>query len=117
MCSDDGLPGFDLPDGYRTVLTDGSGELEYPDTKPDSFEAYDLKVQQPIPFVLKVLSSKERGAFTTETKLLCVAPRDIADGSRVAEKELPNAGNSVGVEKVTMLATTVALLVGFIVAS
>jgi hypothetical protein len=108
---------LDLPDGYRTYLTGGGGDLEDPDTKKDSFAAYDLMVQQPIPFLLKVQLSED-GSSSSESRLLCAAPRDIVAGSRVAEGKFPpNVGNSLEAARISMLATAVAFLAGLVVAS
>lgn len=60
----------------------------YPPDDRNSFELYDLRVQQPIPILFKAAFPGSDGI--SSSYLVCLAPDQIAEGSRLPEAELPD---------------------------
>lgn len=80
------LPDINLPDDYETYNTIPS-IVESSDRKVDSFDVYDLRVNQSNPVLITVWN----GA-TGEAKLMCLAANIVAQGSRVPEAAFPPSG-------------------------
>jgi hypothetical protein len=90
-CSVDELPGVSLPNDYETFQLSGGG-LVPPDAEKNSFEVYDLRVQQPIPILLSVRLPDGKAA----AEVICLAPSNITQSSRKPEAEFPpNAAGSL----------------------
>ncbi|WQF80619.1 hypothetical protein CDEST_05633 [Colletotrichum destructivum] len=91
-CTLDGLRHIDLPESYRTYSGLVGGSILPADRTRESFEAYDLRVRQPIPMLItsSVANSDERHAA-----VVCLAPSNVTDGSRVPEGEFPPSAASV----------------------
>ncbi|KAF6813772.1 hypothetical protein CMUS01_12765 [Colletotrichum musicola] len=80
-CTMDELPHINLPEGYRSYATEFSRLLLPADTDLESFEMYDLRVRQSIPFLITTRDSKG-----THAEVLCIAPNNVTDGSREPEE-------------------------------
>jgi hypothetical protein len=81
-CTIDHPPGSTSQDNYRTwpILGRSTGEFAgHVDKNGSDFTWYDIYVKQTVPFV--VTASFSGGS--SETQVLCVAPKDIVEGSRV----------------------------------
>ncbi|RMJ14412.1 hypothetical protein CDV36_005913 [Fusarium kuroshium] len=111
-CSIDELPGVTLPNDYETFQLSGGG-LVPPDTNKDSFEVYDLRVQQPIPILLSVRLPDGKSA----AEVICLAPSNITQSSRKPEAEFPpNAADSLDSRRAFMFAAAVICVVGLVLA-
>lgn len=78
------------------------------DSSRDSFEVYDLRVQQPIPLLI---SARDRESGSWATEVICLAPSNVTEGSREPEAEFPPSAATMqhaGVDVVLV----VALLAG-----
>ncbi|KAI4614465.1 hypothetical protein J4E83_007119 [Alternaria metachromatica] len=79
-CSLSEMPHVELPDNYRTYyahyvpVSEGGGGYE-------NFDLYDTHVRQAVPMVFTIKSP----GGTIAHKAVCVAPNNVADGSRVPE--------------------------------
>lgn len=111
-CSVDELPGVSLPDGYETFQLSGGG-LVPPDAEKDSFEVYDLRVQQPIPILLSVrLPDGESAA-----EVICLAPSNITQSGREPEAEFPpNAAGSLEPRGAFLFVVAAVCVVGMVLA-
>lgn len=89
-CTLDELQNVDLDDDYITYGGFPGGSFTDGDRELDSFEAYDLKVQQPIGMLLV---THYDGNVSSE--MVCIAPNDLAEGSRVPQLELPDESRAV----------------------
>ncbi|KAJ4004797.1 hypothetical protein NW752_009537 [Fusarium irregulare] len=89
-CTLDELQNVDLDDDYMTYGGFPGGSFTHGDREIDSFEAYDLKVQQPIGMLLV---THYDGNVSSE--MVCIAPNDLAEGSRVPQLELPDESRAV----------------------
>lgn len=59
---------------------------ENPDSDKEVFDAYDLRVRQPIPFILTISNGgRDRG----EVKVVCVAPDEVVGDSRSPDSSFP----------------------------
>ncbi|KAK6221294.1 hypothetical protein QIS74_04862 [Colletotrichum tabaci] len=107
-CTLDGLPHIDLPEGYRTYSGLVGSSILPPDRTRESFEVYDLRVRQPIPMLItsSVANSDERHAA-----VVCLAPSNVTDGSRVPEGEFPPSAASVLSSRGNALMASVAACV------
>ncbi|KAM0435856.1 hypothetical protein ACHAPT_002747 [Fusarium lateritium] len=90
-CSVSTIPGVGLPGGYKTYPAYGLGLLSA-DRHVDEFDAYDLQVRQPIP--MYVTMRFDDGTSRVTEELLCVAPDEVAKGSRKPEGEFPPSAKS-----------------------
>ena len=101
-CSHASPPGSTSPENYRTFST---AELAWDrvnvnsDRNTSDFTWYDTYVRQTVPIVV----AAEFLGGIAETQVLCVAPKEFAEGSRVpvrksaaSEKRLPTSWMSVG---------------------
>ncbi|KAM3498548.1 hypothetical protein MY10362_008139 [Beauveria mimosiformis] len=72
-----------IPDGYQNYITFASGELNRTDDSRTSFSVYNEHIVQPAPILI---TAKFGGAgnATTQSKLLCLAPSKVIQGSRTA---------------------------------
>jgi hypothetical protein len=60
------------------------------DRDDDDFTEYDLNVRRPVPIVIAAdFNNSASGNFSIETKVVCVAPDTVLEGSRVPEEEKP----------------------------
>ncbi|RSL58838.1 hypothetical protein CEP54_007571 [Fusarium duplospermum] len=111
-CSVDELPGVSLPDDYEAFQLSGGG-LVPPDAEKDSFEVYDLRVQQPIPILLSVRLPDGKSA----AEVICLAPSNITQRSRKPEAEFPpNAAGSLEQRGAFAFAVAVVCVVGLVLA-
>ncbi|RSL69562.1 hypothetical protein CEP53_002190 [Fusarium sp. AF-6] len=111
-CSVDELPGVNLPNDYETFQLSGGG-LVPPDAEKDSFEVYDLRVQQPIPILLSVRLPDGKSA----AEIICLAPSNITQSSRKPEAEFPpNAAGSLDSRRAFPFAVAVMCVVGLVLA-
>lgn len=86
-------PGIHLPDSYITHPATGFGAAPgSSDTEHDNFTWYDLHVQRPIPWVI---AGAFDGGMDLETKVVCVAPNSVVNGSREPQELLPEASAGV----------------------
>ncbi|KAH7376667.1 hypothetical protein B0T11DRAFT_324550 [Plectosphaerella cucumerina] len=84
-CTVDGLPGVDLPDGYRTYAGFTGTHILPPDPARDSFEVYDLRVRQPVPMLITNVREGGQG----DMAIMCLAPSNVTEGSREPEGDFP----------------------------
>ncbi|KAI8675922.1 hypothetical protein NCS57_00494900 [Fusarium keratoplasticum] len=111
-CSVDELPGVSLPDDYETFQLSGGG-LVPPDAERDSFEVYDLRVQQPIPILLSVRLPDGKA----NAEVICLAPSNITQSSRKPEAEFPpNAAGSLEPRGAFVFAVAAVCVVGMVLA-
>ncbi|KAI4954066.1 hypothetical protein J4E91_001775 [Alternaria rosae] len=79
-CSLSEMPHVDLPDNYRTYyahyvpVSEGGGGYE-------NFDLYDKHVREAVPMIFTIKSP----GSTIAHKVVCVAPNNVVDGSRVPE--------------------------------
>ncbi|KAM3490720.1 hypothetical protein MY3957_005976 [Beauveria namnaoensis] len=75
-----------IPDGYQNYITFASGELNRTDDSRTSFTVYNEHIVQPVPILLtaKLGAGAGGNATTTRSKLLCLAPSKVVQGSRTA---------------------------------
>ena len=93
-CNSSSPPGVSVPEQYHTYSIGGAGSVSYnSDRDLDSFVWYDLSVQRPIPFVITIPID----ARNSETQVVCVAPDNVAEGSRKPEQDEPWENLGVGV--------------------
>ena len=86
-CTLSDLPEMDLPSDYRTYGSLPGGSFPPADNELETFDAYDLKVRQPIPILFSVQSGD-----VGDAKMVCIAPNNVLDGSRIPESEFPPSG-------------------------
>ncbi|KAM3430968.1 hypothetical protein NHJ13734_007501 [Beauveria thailandica] len=72
-----------IPDGYQNYVTFASGELDRTDDSRTSFSVYDEHIVQPAPILITATTGGANNA-TTRSKLLCLAPSKVLQGSRTA---------------------------------
>ncbi|KAF1731255.1 hypothetical protein CRV24_009334 [Beauveria bassiana] len=73
-----------IPDGYQNYITFASGELNRTDDSRTSFTVYNEHIVQPVPILLTAKLGADAGNATTRSKLLCLAPSKVVQGSRTA---------------------------------
>ncbi|EJP66234.1 uncharacterized protein BBA_04727 [Beauveria bassiana ARSEF 2860] len=73
-----------IPDGYQNYITFASGELNRTDDSRTSFTVYNEHIVQPVPILLTAKLGAGAGNATTRSKLLCLAPSKVVQGSRTA---------------------------------
>lgn len=100
----DSIPGIDVPSDSLTFYTLW-GSLEEADELPASgdpeFQRYDLHVQQTVPVFISAILPPGEGEthWHYEKHVLCVAPNDVRDGSRVPEEgSMPEDGSEDGTD-------------------
>jgi hypothetical protein len=74
------------------------------DSNASDFTWYDLYVRQTIPFVV----SAQFSGGISETQVLCVAPKEIAEGGRVPEQSSAASPAWRGLSWVTVFVATMA---------
>ncbi|CAG7564468.1 unnamed protein product [Fusarium equiseti] len=89
-CTLDELQNVDLDNDYVTYGGFPSGALLPGDRELDSFEAYDLQVRQPVGLLFV---THYDGNVSSE--MVCIAPNDLAEGSRVPQSEFPDESGAV----------------------
>ena len=107
-CSIDHPPGSTSPDNYRTFAALGEGIVDRGGNVSD-FSRYDLYVRQTIPFVV----SAQFSGGISETQVLCVAPKEIAEGGRMPEQRSAASSSQQGLGWTTV---AVAMAVGLAIA-
>jgi hypothetical protein len=80
--------GITLPDNYNTVVLFGMGAAGGYETQLDNFTMYDEYVTRPVPLIVSSVADGK-----AQTKVLCIAPDDVREGSRVPADSV-NAGNA-----------------------
>jgi hypothetical protein len=80
--------GITLPDNYNTVQLFGMGAAGGYETQLDNFTMYDEYVTRPVPIIVSSVANGK-----AQTKVLCIAPDDVREGSRVPADSV-NAGNA-----------------------
>jgi hypothetical protein len=88
-CTLDELPSIDLPENYKTFGGFPGGALLAGDRELEEYDAYDLRVRQPIPLLLTAQFDDTR---TRQRKMVCIAPNNVVEGSRIPELEFPPSG-------------------------
>jgi hypothetical protein len=86
-CTLDELPSIDLPENYKTFGGFPGGALLAGDRELEEYDAYDLRVRQPIPLLLTARSGDSR-----QSKMVCIAPNNVVEGSRIPELKFPPSG-------------------------
>ncbi|SPJ78593.1 uncharacterized protein FTOL_06982 [Fusarium torulosum] len=86
-CTLDELPSIDLPENYKTFGGFPGGALLAGDRELEEYDAYDLRVRQPIPLLLTTRSGDSK-----QSKMVCIAPNNVVEGSRIPELEFPPSG-------------------------
>ncbi|KAH7251513.1 hypothetical protein BKA59DRAFT_472172 [Fusarium tricinctum] len=86
-CTLDELPSIDLPENYKTFGGFPGGALLPGDRELEEYDAYDLRVRQPIPLLLTA-----RSGDTRQSKMVCIAPNNVVEGSRTPKLEFPPSG-------------------------
>ncbi|KAF5661464.1 lipase esterase [Fusarium circinatum] len=81
-CSLDKMPYLDLPANYTTFGTDWAGFDG--DGDREDFDRYDERVQRSIPVLMAVANGND----SSESKLFCIAPDQVVQGSRKPESKL-----------------------------
>jgi hypothetical protein len=110
-CTLDDLPNINLPDNYRTYGGFVAGQLNPPDSSKDSFKVYDLRVRQPVPVVITARGQDDE----RHAEVLCLAPSNVTEGSRVPEGDFPpSAADTLWSGRVGIFALFVACLVGLV---
>ena len=104
-CSIDHPPGSTSPDNYRTFAALGEGIVDRGGNVSD-FSRYDLYVRQTIPFVV----SAQFSGGISETQVLCVAPKEIAEGGRRPEQRSAASSNQHGLGWTTVAVAMVVEL-------
>ena len=79
-----------MDDDYVSFSGFPIGFQEPGDWELDSFEAYDLQVQQPVP--LLVVTHYDGNV---SPKMVCIAPNDLIEGSRVPQSEFPDESGAL----------------------
>ncbi|RMZ69360.1 integral component of membrane [Pyrenophora seminiperda CCB06] len=79
---------WNLPSGYRTRQLYGVGPDQYDAGGADNFHQYDNYVTSPVPIVIASFDGSE-----TDTQVVCVAPRNVVQGSRVPDEKDDGGGN------------------------
>jgi hypothetical protein len=86
-CTLDELPSIDLPENYKTFGGFPGGALLPGDRELEEYDAYDLRVRQPIPLLLTA-----RSGDTRQSNMVCIAPNNVVEGSRTPKLEFPPSG-------------------------
>ncbi|OAA36591.1 hypothetical protein BBO_08173 [Beauveria brongniartii RCEF 3172] len=81
-----------IPDGYQNYITFASGELNRTDDSRTSFSVYNEHIVQPAPIL--ITAKFGAGANATQSKLLCLAPSKVIQGSRTAVVTAAAGGGS-----------------------
>lgn len=93
-CAFPSPPRISILEGYRTIPALGQGIApSNTDRNADEFVWYDRHIERPIPWV--IAASFNNG--TTETQVVCVAPDNVQEGSRVPKGDTPS--HSAGVSR------------------
>ena len=89
----------------------GKGPNSGVDMNSSDFTWYDLYVRQTVPFVLSAQFSEG----ISETQVLCVAPKKVAEGGRLpAERSAAGLSWPNSIHKAISVATVASLLVALI---
>ncbi|KAM3512176.1 hypothetical protein MY11210_004164 [Beauveria gryllotalpidicola] len=82
-----------IPDGYQNYITFASGELDRSDDSRTSFSVYNEHIVQPAPILITARFGGNATAGT-QSKLLCVAPSEVIQGSRTVVVKAAAAGGA-----------------------
>ncbi|OWY45761.1 hypothetical protein AA0118_g9252 [Alternaria tenuissima] len=113
-------PGIDVPAGFSTRGLFGTGPTEAPweyDTDVDNFTWYDEYITRPVPVLVAAASDDAPGGVT---KVVCIAPDHVREGSRVPPESVNNENAAAGMEwgRKAGMATLVAgvVVMSFVIA-
>ena len=113
-------PGIDVPAGFSTRPLFGTGPTEAPweyDTDVDNFTWYDEYITRPVPVLVAAASDDAPGGVT---KVVCIAPDHVREGSRVPPESVNNENAAANMEwsKKAGIATLVAgvVVMSFVIA-
>jgi hypothetical protein len=84
------VTGLDLPENYNTRALFGWSFDEY-DTDAQNFTWYDQYVTRPMPMVVATVKDGK-----AETRVRCISPDDVLEGSRVPAESVNGGGNGGG---------------------
>ncbi|KAL1796191.1 hypothetical protein ACET3X_004731 [Alternaria dauci] len=110
-------PGIDVPAGFSTRGLFGVGPTQQPwdyDTNVDNFTWYDEYMTRPVPVL--VAAASDDGPMGGVTKLVCIAPDDVREGSRVPPESVNNE-NAAAAMQWGKKAGVATLLAGIVVMS
>jgi hypothetical protein len=114
-------PGIDVPAGFSTRGLFGVGPTQEPwdyDTNVDNFTWYDEYITRPVPVLVAAVS--EEASMGGVTKVVCIAPDHVREGSRVPPESVNNENAAAGMEwgRKAGMATLVAgvVVMSFVVA-
>ncbi len=73
-----------IPNNYHSYNVLGTASTIQRDFNTSSFEWYDIRVQQPIPFIVFGWGQASLNSNETQpgAQVICVAPNSVANGSR-----------------------------------
>ncbi len=83
-CTIPAPPHISIPNDYHTYSVLGTGSGTQRDFDISSFEWYDIRVQQPIPFIVVGYGQASLNSNETrpDAQVVCVAPNSVVNGSR-----------------------------------
>ena len=104
-------PGIDVPAGFSTHGLFGVGPTQEPwdyDTDVDNFTWYDEYITRPVPVLVAAVS--EEASMGGVTKVVCIAPDHVREGSRVPPESVNNENAAAGMKwgRTAEMATLVA---------
>ncbi|CAN9245848.1 unnamed protein product [Alternaria alternata] len=92
-------PGIDVPAGFSTRGLFGVGPTQEPwdyDTNVENFTWYDEYITRPVPVLVAAVS--EEASMGGVTKVVCIAPDHVREGSRVPPESVNNENSAAGME-------------------
>ena len=113
-------PGIDVPAGFSTRGLFGVGPTQEPwdyDTNVDNFTWYDEYITRPVPVLVAAVS--EEASMGGVTKVVCIAPDHVREGSRLPPESVNNENAAAGIEwgrKAGMATLVAGLVMSFVVA-
>ena len=113
-------PGIDVPAGFSTHGLFGVGPTQEPwdyDTDVDNFTWYDEYITKPVPVLVAAVS--EEASMGGVTKVVCIAPDHVREGSRVPPESVNNENAAADVEwgrKAGMATFVAGLVMSFVIA-
>ena len=114
-------PGIDIPAGYSSHALFGVGPTQEPwdyDTDVDNFTWYDEYITRPVPVL--VAAASDDSVTGGVTKVVCIAPDHVREGSRVPPESVNNENAAAGMDwgRKAGMATLVAgvVVMSFVIA-
>ncbi|OAA77276.1 hypothetical protein LEL_04099 [Akanthomyces lecanii RCEF 1005] len=115
LCSTNAtIPDSDaIPDGYQNYVTFASGQLNKSDDSRTSYTVYNEHILRPAPILITAKFGGQANSTTTgstQSKLLCLAPSKVIQGSRTAvvNSSGATAGALLGAAKPVLLVSLVS---------